>query len=468
MSQSVTDSVHLRAGHATHRGQGQGRTVNEDSLGLPETIPAALLARKGYLYLVADGVGGYRAGDIASQMAVELIRRAYYDDPDVDLVTSLQRAIEEANAEIHRQAQDPAYARMGTTVVAAVVRGDQLVVANVGDSRAYLLRQGELRRLTSDHTWVAERMAAGLLTPQETTRHEMRHIVTRSLGAQPTVEADVRPYRLQPGDRLLLCSDGLWEPVPEPEIARTLGHARPQAAAAALVNRAMVAGGEDDTTALVVAAGPAGVLEQVGQVMTNVFASPQQRALVVGAGAVLIIALLICGATRLFPGRAALGPLMTTETPTVQVSPTPVVTLVTPTAPPILLDTPTASPPPPTPSTEPPLSPDPSLLREISEGYCILPSENPKVADDFPAKPLDLQSCQQISGMHGIPVDEDIQVPDENISQNCGRQKIVQVMYDDQPYWIFPWRIGRRSTDGTCQSIENNERGNFFTTRRQQ
>ena len=445
MEQNIVSTMTLTIGAATRHGR--ERTVNEDSLGLPESVPEVNLARKGHLYIVADGIGGHQAGDVASRMAVDLIRRTYYEDTDPDIAASLQRAIAVANAEIYRQAQEPAYARMGTTVVVAVVQGDELIVAHAGDSRVYLLRKGTLQQLTNDHTWVAERVAAGILTPEEAAHHEMRHIVTRSLGAQPAVEADVNRYMLLPGDRLLLCTDGLWEPVPDPEIARILGHGRPQTAANALVNRAVAAGGADDTTALVVGAGPvrAGVLDQVERAVEAVLASPQGRAVVIGIGAVLILALFVCGITRLFPrGVAQIQPTVT-ATQTVQVSPTPTSLPTTPIA--------TAVPSTATPSPKLVSTSTPVLSPATSKGYCISPSTNSNAGPNFPANAIDPDNCQQISGT-AIPVDVDIWIQNENIIKGCGDyKKIIQVAHGDQSYWIFAWRIGRRSADGTCQPI---------------
>ncbi len=435
----------LSAGCATH--PGRGRAVNEDSLGLPKGIPQATLARKGHLYIVADGVGGYQAGDVASQMAVEIIRRVHYQDPDPDIAASLQSAVAAANAEIYRQAQQPAYAQMGTTVVAAVARGDELIVANAGDSRAYLLHGGALQQLTSDHTWVAERVAAGLLTPEEAARHDMRHIVTRSLGAEPTVEVDVRSHRLLPGDRLLLCSDGVWEPVAETEKTRLLRHGKPQAAAAALVNQAVAAGGADDATALVVEVGPAraGVLGQMERVIATVMASPQQRALVIGLGAVLILALIICSVTRLFPRRAAQVLPMATLTQTAQASPIPTIPPATPTT----TTAPSTATPLPEPAATSTAVPAPTI--SVSERYCILPSKNPAVGPDFPANALDPSNCVQIPDT-SIPVNADIGIPDKSIIQDCGKP-IIQVTYGGHSYSIFPDRVGRRYSDGSCQDI---------------
>ena len=450
MDQNIVFTTTLTVGAVTCHGQ--ERTINEDSLGLPEGVPEANLGRKGHLYIVADGIGGHQAGDVASQMAVGLIQRTYYEDTDPDIAASLQRAIAVANAEIHRQAQEPAYARMGTTVVAAVVRGDELIVAHAGDSRVYLLRKGTLQQLTNDHTWVAERVAAGILTPEEAAHHDMRHIVTRSLGAQPAVETDVNRYLLLPGDRLLLCTDGLWEPVSDAEIARLLGSGTPQAAANALVNRAVAAGGADDTTALVVEGGPAraGVLGQVGQAVEAMLTSPQQRAVVIGIGAVLVLALFVCGITRLFGGRAAQVLPTATATLVVQVSPTPTAPPATPTA--------TAVPPTATPSPEPTGTPTPSVPPQLEpEEYCVSPGSYPAA--------LFNEGCQIVQR---IPTGTLIEVPWDSVyEQNvCGESHLIKIVYQGQNYRIFPWRIGER-VDQHCKPISQDWR-EFFGSPRQQ
>jgi serine/threonine protein phosphatase PrpC len=449
-------------------------------LWVPQNLHQTLLARKGHLYVVADGIGGHQKGKVASQMAVETIRRTYYEDPNPDVVASLRRAIEIANAEIHRQAEDPDHAGMGSTVAAAVVRGDDLVVANVGDSRAYLLRNGALKRLTEDHTWVAERVAAGILTPEEAARHEMRHLVTRSLGSQPTVQVDVRPFRLQPGDRLLLCSDGVWEPVPGRELVRLLRRKRPRQAAAQLVDRAAAAGGVDDAAAVVVALelAQAGILTRVEGAMQGALASSGQRAVVVGTGTVLTIALVACGIVKLFgPGAAHPAPTVlateavqapATAPPTVEATytaeaPAPSATTeptasatAEPTAAPTDEPTATATPSEPTatPSAEPSATATSELTRTVGGmPYCILPSESSAVGPEFPANAVDQNSCLDIG--ESVPVGEEVWITNESVSQPCSGNVIIEVAYDDRRYWIFAHRIGRQSGPDECEPIED-------------
>jgi len=140
----------LVIGKRSHKGM--RREINEDSLAIPRGIAPQLLARKGMLYIVADGIGGHKAGKTASQMATRVVMREYYSDSSPDIVQSLERAIQVANAEIYSKAQNPGYEGMGTTLVAAVLKGNRLLVANVGDSRAYLIRGQRIKQITRDHS----------------------------------------------------------------------------------------------------------------------------------------------------------------------------------------------------------------------------------------------------------------------------------------------------------------------------
>ena len=169
------------------------------------------------LFVVADGMGGAQAGEVASELAVKQFERGLPDDrrPGEALVELIQAG----NAEIHRQArEDPERAGMGTTVTAAYVDGDCVVVAHVGDSRCYLLRDGDLIRLTRDHSLVGELVARGKLTEEQAETHPQRSVITRALGAYPDVEVDVDVYPARDGDVFLLCSDGLTGMVHEPEL----------------------------------------------------------------------------------------------------------------------------------------------------------------------------------------------------------------------------------------------------------
>jgi protein phosphatase len=201
------------------------------------------------LIAVADGMGGHRAGEVASATALEALRAA------VNGGRPLREAIEDANSAVYEKSLTDASLRgMGTTLTAGTLAaGGTLIVGHVGDSRAYLLHDGELRRLTTDHTLVEEMVRDGRLTADEAAVHPLRSRITRALGVEASVEVDVYPVELLPGDRLLLCSDGLTGMVQPDEIAATLRREDDATrAATSLVDAANAAGGEDNITVVVV------------------------------------------------------------------------------------------------------------------------------------------------------------------------------------------------------------------------
>jgi protein phosphatase len=235
------------------------RQKNEDTwIGPPGDLPPEVAAAKGYLYVVADGVGGHQGGQVASQIATQVTRQVYYQDPDPDVGISLRAAIEKANRRIYHQAiSSPGEYGMSTTITAAVVRGNELFVANVGDSRAYLIRAGRARQLTTDHTMVEEQRQAGLLTDEEAVNHPRRNVITRSLGGELHVPVDVfEPRALAARDQVLLCTDGVSDLVSDQEIAEILTQGRtPDVAVRRLVDLARQRGAPDNVTSVAVRAG---------------------------------------------------------------------------------------------------------------------------------------------------------------------------------------------------------------------
>jgi PPM family protein phosphatase len=223
---------------------GRLRSGNEDSHLRGRTV-----------FAVADGLGGHQGGEVASAMAVEplaaLDGHAFADAREA--AEALAEAIREANLAILRRARsDPELWGMGTTVTAAAVAGDRVLqLAHVGDSRAYLLRAGApLRQLTIDHTVVQEAVARGLLTRQQAAVHPQRGVVTRAVGLDPQVPVDLpEPLELEPGDQVLLCSDGLTEVVDDEPIAAVLAsQADGDDACSALIAAANQGGGPDNVT----------------------------------------------------------------------------------------------------------------------------------------------------------------------------------------------------------------------------
>lgn len=236
---------------------GPARERNEDYVDFVVPQDEELHREKGALFVVADGMGGHKAGQVASRESVEQVVAAYYADPGRDVGECLERAIKAANQAIHDQAQAEAdMAGMGTTLVAAVIRkrGRQVIIANVGDSRAYVLHRQKLKQITIDHSWVEAQFRAGLLTREQTKTHPQRNLITRAVGIQPTVEVDLFRTSLRRKDALLLCSDGVSGELSDKQMAQVMGSRQPEDAAAELVDQANALGGTDNATALIVRA----------------------------------------------------------------------------------------------------------------------------------------------------------------------------------------------------------------------
>lgn len=205
------------------------------------------------LFVVADGMGGHVAGDVASATAVEVLdRQSSQLDPKDP--STLEHAIKEANVAIFQKARsDPSLRGMGTTCTLLIIDGSNAQFAHVGDSRAYLLRQGKLSQVTEDHTLVSRMVAEGRIDEQAARHHPQRSVITRALGVDTDVQVDLMTVQLREGDRVLLCSDGLTTMLENPEVSRILSSERdPQRAAQGLVDAANEAGGEDNITAIVV------------------------------------------------------------------------------------------------------------------------------------------------------------------------------------------------------------------------
>lgn len=230
---------------ATH--QGHVRPQNEDSLHVGK-----------WVFAVADGVGGGPAGEVASRIAADHVAAIEEAAPSSaqEALEALVSAFGEAARAIGEDASaNPDRAGMATTLTAAAVHDGELVVAHVGDSRAYLLSEGGLERLTEDHTPVEEAVRAGIIDESEASRHPERHVLVRVLSSDPQVAvAQSPPRRFGRGDRLLLCSDGLTETCGDDLLAEVLAEAPdPQAATDQLVSAALERGGPDNVTVVVVA-----------------------------------------------------------------------------------------------------------------------------------------------------------------------------------------------------------------------
>ncbi len=229
---------------AAHTDRGRKRRITEDRAVAKRL---RLGGRQAYLLAVADGVGGAPAGETASQLAIEIIGGRPMPG-SVDPGRALANAFEQANLAIFtRAAYDPGRKGMATTLVAALIVDGDLWVANVGDSRAYLVRNARLIQITRDHSLVAERVKAGLVSETEAARSPQRNIITRSLGTDDPPDVDVFDCgRLMTDDTVLLCSDGLYVMVPPEEIAACVSSLAPSQAVHQLTQRANQLGGVDN------------------------------------------------------------------------------------------------------------------------------------------------------------------------------------------------------------------------------
>jgi PPM family protein phosphatase len=240
---------------------GRQRQHNEDAYLVDDEI---------HLYLVADGMGGHAAGEVASRLAVETISEFIvhtveddgtwpheYNEQFSRNTNRLLSAMIIANTRlIEAMKQDARLRGMGTTVVACLLDENRASIAHVGDSRAYLIRQEGLSRITSDHSWVFEQVRAGMLTEAEAEKHPLRNVITRALGGGNSVVPEAAEIDLEEGDLLLLCSDGLTGMVSEEDILRIVTeHESLDEACRTLVDRANEQGGNDNITAVLVRAG---------------------------------------------------------------------------------------------------------------------------------------------------------------------------------------------------------------------
>ncbi len=254
----IAPTASLRSAQRSDRGRVRATSANED-----DTLILELKDEEGQvrtaLYAVADGMGGHEKGEIASRTATRSVEQALRTDPffrstgypdgeytDQDVVEVLRRAVMVSNREVYGLRMDQ-QTNMGTTLVLALVIRSKAYVANVGDSRAYLLRDGGIEQITEDHSLVERMVASGQITEAEARLHPQRNLVFRSLGTEPNVEVDLFVEPLQAGDRILLCSDGLTNMLPDERVAYIVNREPDlDTACRALVRAANEAGGKDN------------------------------------------------------------------------------------------------------------------------------------------------------------------------------------------------------------------------------
>ena len=234
---------------------GNVRQRNEDAIGYVEPREPRVREKKGSMFIVADGMGGHRGGEIASQLAVDTIIAHYYASRESNPSMALDQAFKEANRLIvDKSRSDVSLYGMGTTCTVLVIRDREGYVAHVGDSRAYLLRSGNLIQLTEDHSLVGEMVRQGILTDEDARTHPRRNVITRSIGTHDdlSVDAPSAPLPLLDGDVFMICSDGLTSLVAERDLKSVLELNPPRAACDGLVDLAIDNGGKDNVTVQVV------------------------------------------------------------------------------------------------------------------------------------------------------------------------------------------------------------------------
>ena len=204
------------------------------------------------IYILADGMGGHKAGEVASDLAARTLMDALNSQGQPS-AERLKTAIRRANSAVYkRQLEDENLSGMGTTLTVLWEKGDHVLLGHVGDSRAYLYGGGRLRQISEDHSMVGEMLRAGAITEEEAFHHPRRNVITRAVGTDESVRADVVEILKAPGEKWLLCSDGLTDLVRDPEIAEILAQFSGQEAVEQLVDKALLYGGKDNVSVLLV------------------------------------------------------------------------------------------------------------------------------------------------------------------------------------------------------------------------
>jgi protein phosphatase len=220
---------------------GPHRETNEDSIGEFAPSDPLALQRKGYLYVVADGLGGHNAGEVASSSAVATLGEEYYSPSNHTRVEpALRQAVQAANLRIHELThRNPEYRSMETTLSALAIAGAQAYIAHIGDTRIYHWRAGRLSQLTSDHSEAAELVRMRVLKPERVRDHPGRNVLTRTLGSRLIPRPDYLRQPVMAGDQFAMCSDGLWSEIEEVELAQVLAEYDPTQACRELIDRAL-------------------------------------------------------------------------------------------------------------------------------------------------------------------------------------------------------------------------------------
>ena len=290
MSAAAQD-LQLTVGSMTHTG---GRENNEDSI-LVETLPPTTPGSgPDYLLAVADGMGGYEGGEIASKLAIDLVRDLFARDQPADVALALKQAYRRANDAIYAQGAGAADAPpMGTTLVTAVVRGKYVTIANVGDSRAYLMRANQITQVTQDHSLVAEQVQQGQISEDQARTSRQRNVLTQALGTRETLDKrmpSIYELALLPEDRLLLCTDGFFDVLTDDDYLQLMARDDPAEAAAQLTSLAVERRTTDNVSAIVLAVGASLTTVQRQQISAEL---AEQRGSAMGAMLIPALVLIV-------------------------------------------------------------------------------------------------------------------------------------------------------------------------------
>jgi PPM family protein phosphatase len=284
----VANDLHLTVGSVTDTG---GRANNEDAVLIQPLPPVSGQSGDSYLLAVADGMGGYERGEVASKLAIDLVKDLFARDQPADAALALKQAYRRANEAIYTQGtQDPEAGPMGTTLVCAVIRGKYVTIANVGDSRAYLMRANQITQVTQDHSLVAEQVQQGHIREEQARTSPQRNILTQALGTKDSLDKrmpSIFELALLPEDRLLLCTDGFYDVLTNNDYLEMLRGDDAEASARGLTSLAIERKTTDNVSAIVVAVSPSATTLQRQQIGEDL---AEQRG---GVSAMLIPALVL-------------------------------------------------------------------------------------------------------------------------------------------------------------------------------
>lgn len=264
---------------------GKKRKNNEDSFLIHKADYSSQNKTGPSLFMVADGIGGSAAGEVASKIAVEGVMKTYRDFPAMNPLEALQSAIRDAHEKINAKALEfPEYSGMGSTLTVLVLADETVYIGQIGDSRAYLIRERKIAQLTADQTVTADLLAKGKITPAEAETHPQRHILIQAMGGgRKAPEPDLMSFAVKAGDTLVLCTDGLYNLVSDDEIKILAAQNNPQSSSEQLVNLANERGGNDNITVVIIKVTRFHRIRRLRRVLQRLSPNTRSIAAVIGA-----------------------------------------------------------------------------------------------------------------------------------------------------------------------------------------